>query len=160
MSTIANTTVHKRNSLLRSIAVAALVLGTLDLIDLVIFYGWATQTSAIAVMQYYASGALGLAAFAGGVATALLGLVFHYGVSFVVAAVFIVSANQLQVLRRHVILGGLLYGLAVYVVMNFIVLPLSAAPPLPFSMIALIQGIVAHLLLVGLPPALIVQRQV
>jgi hypothetical protein len=158
MSTNANTTVHNRNSLGRSIAVAALILGTLDLIDIVVFAGLATQTPPILVLQYYASGALGNAAFAGGLATALLGLVFHYGVSCVVAAVFILSANQLPVLRRNAILGGLLYGAAVFVVMNFLVLPLSAAPKLPFDVIALIQGIVAHVLLVGLPLGMIVRR--
>jgi len=64
------------------------------------------------VFQYIASAALGNAAFAGGLGTALLGLLFHYLTSFVIAAIFIVSANRIPLVRRNVIVGSLLYGVA------------------------------------------------
>jgi uncharacterized membrane protein YagU involved in acid resistance len=106
-----------------------------------------------------ASGALGNAAFEGGIATALLGAFFHFLVSFVVAGVFILSADRIPLLRRYAIPGALVYGFGVFIVMNLIVLPLSAAPPLPPpTTLQLIELIVVHLLVVGLTLGVIVRR--
>jgi uncharacterized membrane protein YagU involved in acid resistance len=106
-----------------------------------------------------ASGALGNAAFEGGIPTALLGLLFHFIVSFVVAGVFIVSADRIPLLRRYPIPGALVYGFGVLLVMNLIVLPLSAAPPLPAPTTPqLIELIVEHILVIGLTLGIIVRR--
>ncbi len=50
------------------------------------------------------------------------------------------------------------YGLAVYLVMNYVVLPLSATSSIRFSLGSLLGGLVGHALLVGLPVALIARR--
>src|SRR6266487_876231 len=132
MSTIASTSPATRNSLLRLSVIAGLIIGFADEI---IYHWFVTNVLGglplISVYQYIASGALGNAAFAGGIATALLGVLFHYLISIVIAGVFILSANRIPLLRRYLIPGSLLYGFGVFVVMNMIVLPLSAAPPLP-----------------------------
>lgn len=109
--------------------------------------------------QYIASGALGLVAFEGGIATALLGVFFHLIISFVISGVFIVSADRIPLLRRYAIAGSLLYGFGVFIVMNLIVIPLSAAPPLPPpAMPWLIEAIIEHIVLVGLPLGILVRR--
>jgi hypothetical protein len=151
-------TVNNQNSLIRPIVIGGLILGTLRLIDTLLIVWLTAQTPPLVVAQFFASGALGDSAFAGGLATALLGVIIHYGVSFVISAVFILSASRLPVLRRNAILGGLLYGVAVYFVMNFIVLPLSAAPPLEYPLPILIYGIIMHALEIGLPLGIIVRR--
>ena len=160
MTTIANTSPTTGNSLLRSSVIGGLIIGTAD----VIIYHWFV-TSVLggyplsSVLQYIASGALGQFAFAGGTATALLGLLFHYMISFVIAGVFILSANRIPFLRRHPFVGSLLYGFGVFFVMNMIVIPLSAAPPLPAPTTPqLIVNLIDHLLVVGLPLGIIVQR--
>jgi uncharacterized membrane protein YagU involved in acid resistance len=117
------------------------------------------KTPFILVWQYIASGALGMAAFEGGIATALLGVFFHLIISFVIASVFILSAGRIPLLRRYAIAGSLLYGFGVYIVMNMIVTPLSATPPIPAPTLPwLIEGILEHILLVGLPLGIIVRR--
>jgi hypothetical protein len=162
MSTLTSTSkshIH-RNSLLRSIVLGGLIIGIAD----AIVYHWFVSSvleghPLISVYQYLASGALGNAAFAGGIGTALLGVLFHFCVSFVVAAVFIVSADRIPLLRRYALPGALVYGVGVYIVMNLIVLPLSAAPPLPPPTTPqLIELIVVHLLVIGLPLGIIVRR--
>jgi hypothetical protein len=162
MSTITSTStshVH-RNSLLRSIVLGGLIIGIAD----AIIYHWFVSSilegyPLMAVYQYLASGALGNAAFEGGIGTALLGVFFHFFVSFVVAAVFILSADRIPLLRRHAIPASLVYGFGVFIVMNLMVLPLSAAPPLPPpTMPQLIVTIVDHLLVIGLPLGIIVRR--
>ncbi len=160
MSTIASTSPTTRNTLLRPIALGGLIIGTAD----AIIYHWIVSSvlggyPLTTVYQYIASGALGESAFAGGIATALLGVLFHYIVSFVVAGVFILSANRVSLLRRYPIVGSLLYGFGVFIVMNMIVTPLSAAPPLPAPTTPqLIVNIMDHVLIVGLPLGILVQR--
>jgi hypothetical protein len=160
MSAIASQSLDTRKSLLRSIVVGGLLIGTLD----AIVYHWIISNlmrgyPLINVYQYIASGALGDAAFAGGVATALLGLFFHFVVSFAVAAVFIVSADRMPFLRRNAILGSLVYGFCVLIVMNMIVVPLSGTPELPAPTVPdLIIDILDHVLVVGLPLGILVRR--
>jgi hypothetical protein len=132
MSTIASTSPATRNSLLRSSVIGGLIIGTADLI----IYHWLITSvlggyPLISVFQYIASGALGESAFAGGIATALLGVLFHFLISFVIAGVFFLCADRIPLLRRYAIAGSLLYGFGVFIVMTMIVIPLSATPPLP-----------------------------
>jgi uncharacterized membrane protein YagU involved in acid resistance len=102
---------------------------------------------------------MGDTAFAGGLATALLGLILEFVMTIIIAGVFILSADRISLLRRHVIIGSLLYGFGVFIVMNFIVLPLSAAPSLPAPpMWLLIEIVLEHILLIGLPLGILVQR--
>jgi hypothetical protein len=160
MSAIASTSPSIRNSLLRQIALGGLIIGTAD----AIIYHWFVSSvlggyPLTAVYQYMASGALGESAFAGGIATALLGVLFHYIISFVVAGVFILSANRISLLRHYPIVSALLYGFGVFIVMNMIVIPLSAAPPLPAPTTPqLIVNIVDHILVIGLPLGILVRR--
>ena len=101
---------------------------------------------------------MGDAAFAGGLATALLGLIIEFMMTIIIAGIFIFSADRIPLLRKHVIPGSLLYGFGVFIVMNFIVLPLSTAPTLPAPpMWLFIEIILEHVLLIGLPLGLLVR---
>jgi hypothetical protein len=160
MSTVTSTSIKQRNSLLRLPVIGGLVIGTAD----AIVYHWFVLSvlggsPLTSIYQYMASGALGDSAFAGGIATALLGVLFHFIVAFIVAGVFILSAGRISLLRRYPVLSSLLYGFGVFIVMNMIVIPLSAAPPLPASTTPqLIVTILDHILVIGLPLGLIVRR--
>ena len=106
-----------------------------------------------------ASGALGESAFAGGIATVFLGVLIHFFNSVVIAGVFILSANRISFLRHYPFVGSLLYGFGVFIVMNMIVTPLSAAPPLPAPTTSqLIVDILDHILVVGLPLGILVRK--
>jgi uncharacterized membrane protein YagU involved in acid resistance len=113
----------------------------------------------VRVMQSVASGLVGAQAYTGGVSTALLGVVAHFFIATVVATLFYVASRHLEFLLDHYIVAGLLYGAAVYFVMNFVVLPLSAfraraAPTLSGRAI----GLIIIMLCIGLPIAAIVRR--
>jgi uncharacterized membrane protein YagU involved in acid resistance len=160
MSPASSTSLNNRNLLLRSIALGGMIIGIVHLIiQEWLVFSLLYNNPFISVLQYLASGALGNAAFEGGLATALLGVLFHFVVSFVVAGVFVLSADRIPLLRRYVIVGSLLYGIGVFIVMNFIVLPLSAAPPLPAPTTPqLIELVIEHILVSGLPLGLLIQR--
>lgn len=129
-----------------------LAAGVLDAVDGVIAYG--TQGfDPIQVLQYIASGLLGKASFEGGLATAGLGTILHFLIAFVAAAVFVVAGRWISVLKRRPVTFGLLYGAAVYLFMNYLVLPLSAVGHSPFKLGLFLNGVIGHALFVGLPIA-------
>jgi hypothetical protein len=159
MATITSIPLTNSNSLLRPIALGGMFIFISQFIHQWIVITLIQKTPFILVWQYIASGALGTAAFEGGIATALLGVLFHLIISFVIAGVFILSAYRIPLLRRYAIAGSLLYGFGVFTVMNMIVTPLSATPPIPAPTIPwLIEAIIEHTLLVGLPLGVLVQR--
>jgi uncharacterized protein YacL len=147
-------------SLLRSMVLCGVIIGIIHSI----IHHWIVSSilggyPLITVYQYMASGALGNAAFEGGIPTALLGALFHFIVSFVVAAVFILSADRIPLLRRYALPGALIYGFGVLIVMNLVVLPLSKAPPLPAPTAPqLIELILEHILVIGLTLGILVRR--
>ena len=160
MSTIASTPLSNRKSYLRLSVITGLMIGTADLI----LYNWLVTSvlggvPLISLYQYIASGALGESAFAGGIAIAFIGVLFHVLISIVIAGVFILGVDRIPLLRRYLIPGSLLYGFGVFIVMNLIVTPLSAAPTLPTPTTPeLILIILDHLLFFGLLLGIVVQR--
>jgi hypothetical protein len=159
MTTITSASLNTRASTLRSIALGGTMVAILHLIvqDWLVF-SLLGQRPFILVIQYVASGALGNAAFAGGLATAVLGLLIHFLISFIVAGVFILSIDRISLLRRNIIFGSILYGFIVFVVLYYVVLPLSAAPPVPLQLMDIIELTIEHILVIGLPLGLFVQR--
>lgn len=159
MSAISLTSTSKSNALLRPIVIGGIFIFLSQIIHQWITITLIQKTPFILVWQYIASGALGAPAFEGGIATALLGVFFHLIISVVIASVFILVAARMPLLRRYTILGSLLYGFGVFIVMNMLVAPLSAAPPLPApSLPWLIEGLIEHTLFVGLPLGILVRR--
>jgi hypothetical protein len=136
----------------RAILYATVVVGVLDAADGVVFRGLQGQNP-IQVLQYIASSLLGARSFSGGLATAGLGVLLHFAVVLVVAAIYILASRRVAVLRMQWVLMGLLYGVAVWAVMNLVLLPLTAVAPSPITTAAVANGIIGHALFVGLPSA-------
>jgi len=139
------------------IAGATLLVGILDISDAFIFYGLRGITPT-RTLQGIASGVLGRTAFGMGRSSALLGLFFHFFIAFSATTVFLFASRKLP-LARHPWLYGALFGIALYVVMNYIVLPLSKiglrpTPPL----IPLLNGVAALVFCIGIPLAFIARR--
>jgi hypothetical protein len=103
-----------------------------------------------------AMGLLGSRAFQGGAGMWVLGVILHFTIAFGAAAVYCLVARRLTFLRENFIVCGLFYGIAVWLVMNLVVLPLSAFPVKTntFTRAGLTQGIVTHMLIIGLPIAI------
>lgn len=141
-----------------TILLGGLVAGVLDATDGVVAYYLAYGMNPIQVLQYIASGALGAASFKGGLLTAGAGVLFHFFIAFTVAAVFYIGCRLIPKLINFYIAVGLLYGAAVYLVMNLLVLPLSAVAPSAFSLPLFLNGIIGHALFVGLPIAWFAHR--
>lgn len=134
-----------------------LLVGVLDGLDAVIFFGL-SGVSPVRIFQHVASGLLGRASFSGGVATVALGVVLHFLIAFIITIIYYAASLRFPVLIQRAILCGTLYGVAVYLVMNYVVIPLSAAQSTTFSTGAFLNGVIGHALLVGLPIGLVTKH--
>jgi uncharacterized membrane protein YagU involved in acid resistance len=88
---------------------------------------------------------LGKRAYAEGMDTVLLGLLLQYIMMFMMVATYYLFSRRFAGLCRHPWRYGLLYGVLLYIVMNDIVLPLSAAAKTPFVMSWILGSIAMHL---------------
>jgi hypothetical protein len=136
-------------------AVAGGLIGaTLDIIYAFVFHGL-RGIAPVSILQSIASGVMGMSAYSGGAATAMLGALLHLAIVVIAALVFLAASRRWRWLVEHPIVSGAVFGLCMYGVMNFIVVPLSAFPtPQTFGALSLITGLLAHVFLVGVPIAL------
>ena len=137
----------------QALLLGTLTVGVLDILDAFVFFGL-RGVPATAILQAIASGVLGREAFAGGSGTAALGLALHFVIAFGVVAVYHLASRRFPALARNPLLLGPLYGILVYLVMNEVVLPLSAAMTGPRTLPILVNGLLIHAFGVGLPAAL------
>jgi len=78
------------------------------------------------IMQAIAGGLLGKATFNGGVATMILGAALQEVMGVLIAAIYVVLSKTVAGLLRRWVASGLVYGVIVFFVMNYVVVPLSA----------------------------------
>ena len=149
------------NSAATAILIGGGIAGLCDITYAIVF-SWAMRgTSPLRLLQSVASGLLGKSAFDGGWFTAALGLCLHFFIALSAAVIFYLASRIFPVLARQAFLAGAVYGLAIYAVMNLVVLPLSAFPfPMKFAPLATITGVLVHIFLVGVPIALAIRRWV
>ncbi|HCK85033.1 MAG TPA: hypothetical protein DHW63_11115 [Hyphomonadaceae bacterium] len=117
------------NNYAAAILWGGLAAGALDIVYAFVVYGPLSYGLTLTeVLQSVAAGWLGReASHAGGLATALIGLVTHFTIATAMAAVFVAASARLTFLAARPLLWGLLYGIVLYVAMNYVVVPLSAA---------------------------------
>ena len=142
----------------RAIVAGGMAAATLDAVDALVAYKLVYGMSPLVIYQFVASGLLGKSAYAGGATAALLGVAVHLLVSFTAATVFVLTSERLPGLRRDAVGWGLAFGVVVYVVMTFVVTPLSRIGASMPSLPLLANGVLGHAFLVGLPIALAARR--
>jgi hypothetical protein len=136
-----------------------LLAGLLDGLDAIVYFGLKARVSAGRIFHFIASGLIGIhASIQLGWLGVLLGVILHFTIAIGAAGVFYLSALKFPLLVRRPFLSGAIFGLGLYFFMNRVVVPLSAVPKNPnavFSWIDLASGFFAHIVLIGIPIALI-----
>jgi hypothetical protein len=123
--------------------------GLLDAVYATVLWGFIIGDNPAGVWQSVAAGLLGKASYDGGSGTVLLGLVLHFFIAFVMALIYVRASRRLPVLIERPVLMGVLYGAALYVIMNFGVVPLSAIGFHAPSLKGAIGALIPHVLFVG-----------
>jgi hypothetical protein len=146
MSVAASSLISHRGGLGLPILVGGALAGTLDFISAVITFG-------PGVSKAIAGGLLGRQVIqTGGWFEWTLGLILHFFIAFSAATIYCLASRGLPFLRDHWLVCGMFYGIAVFLVMNLVVLPLCALHAAgPFQLRGLVQGVVVHMLIIGLP---------
>jgi len=107
---------------LKCILYAGLVAGTVDIAAAAAI----NMVGLGVILRAVASGLLGHAAFQGDSWVAALGMALQWAMSIIIAAIYVLAGLKLPILFRRWILFGTLYGVVVFFVMNYVVMPLSA----------------------------------
>lgn len=136
-----------------TILLAGLVAGALDI--LAAFASYTSQGATVeGILKYIAAGLIGASALKGGTEMAALGLLCHFVLTTGMSAVYLGAALKLRMLVERPWLWGSLFGVATWVVMVYVVVPLSGAPgwklPQGWNIVA---GLLAHIFYVGVPIA-------
>jgi hypothetical protein len=134
-----------RPKLLRPILVGGAIAGTLDIVAAFITFGMNSP-------KFIAAGLIGRQAIRGGAPAWILGLLLHFFIAFSAAAIYCLASRKLGFLKEHFLVCGMFYGIAIYLVMNLVVLPLCALHATgPYQLPGLLQGLIVHMFLIGLP---------
>lgn len=138
----------------RAILYGTLAVGVLDIFDAIVFFGALRGVPPIAILHSIASGLLGRAAYQGRWRTAALGLGLHFLIAMAIVTTYVLASRRWRILTRRPWILGPLYGILVYAVVNSIVLPLSATVVGSKTWPIVVNGLLIHMLGVGLPSAL------
>lgn len=139
------------------VSLGGLAIGTLDLAFASVFWQSHGVTPA-RILQSVAAGVLGEASFAGGTASAMLGACLHYFIATMFVVVYRFAGLRHAGLRRHPVSCGLAYGVLLYLAMNFVVVPLSAAAAPGFGNVPWVASSVAMHAVFGVMCALFARR--
>ena len=146
-------------STLAKISVAAGLFAAIVEMIFVLPIQYLLGNSPAVVFQSIASGALGKRAFDEGMSAVVLGIGVHVLISLVSAALFTAAAFRWEFLRRRPIVSGALYGVLAYVVMTFLVIPLSAIGfRWPRSLPLFLISLAIHMFAFGVPIAVVCAR--
>jgi len=149
---------RRRKSKFVTVIQTCLLTGTLDALAAILI---SYQIPPAVIFKFIASGWFGREAMSGGTSMVLWGLIFHY----LIAAFFTVTLLLLYPLiakaLKNKYLIGIIYGLAIWVIMNFVVLPMTNIPKSRghLELISLLKGIAALIICIGLPVALIADHE-
>lgn len=152
-----------RNSTARAIFWAWLVAGCLDISSAIVI--WMMRDVRITRgFRGIATGLLGREAAItnGGTGVAMLGLALHFFIMLGWTMVFYLASRGAPALIRRPLPSGIAFGVLVYLIMYWVVVPLSRIGPRPhsFNLSATsdLAAILIHICLIGLPIALILSR--
>jgi len=142
--------------MLRPIAIATAVSGSLDILWAMILTLWFGR-HVPDMLRFVASGPFPQAT-EWGAPGAFLGLLVHFTLMGIMAAIFVLAAQRFPDIVRSPLKWGILYGLVTYVAMNWVVVPIRFHAPLPPKAVSIATQLFAHIVLVGIPFALITAR--
>jgi len=142
--------------MLKPIAIATAISGTLDILFamiLTLIFGREIPN----MLRYVASGPFP-AATDMGTGGAVLGLIVHFTLMAIMASALMFYVRRRPDYLDRPLLVGLAYGLITYVIMNIIVVPLRFHTPLLPRPLSVATQLFAHIVLVGIPMALVAAR--
>jgi hypothetical protein len=138
-------------SLIKAIVLSGAIIGIADGLAAITSAYFSRGITPDIVFKYVASGAVGNQAFEGGIAMITLGILFHFFIALSFTALFFIVASELKFLLQKMFLSGMVYGIFIWLVMNFGVIPLSQTPTSTFRFSQVVVGLLIHIFVIGIP---------
>lgn len=110
------------------------------------------------VFKYIASGLLGKAAFEAGGSSIIVGIVVHFFIAVTATFIFYQFYKRYGQALRPIVLFGGVYGIWIWVFMNYVVIPLSLIGTYPSNLYQMVTGLLVHIFVIGVPMALLVSK--
>ena len=154
-TTISNSITHHEQDKFRTISLTALLTGILQIASIVLKYLIENGRGPLSLFKYIASGVFGKEALDGGILMITWGLVIHFMIAFLCTVFLFLIYPGLSRWLKNKFLTGALYGISIWAIMNFIVLPLSKINKLPTGTNEAILAASLLVLTIGMPTALI-----
>lgn len=108
------------------------------------------HTSPLVIFRYIASAVFGKAAFTGGSQMIWWGVLFHYVIAIAFSVCLFMLYPHIKKLLPNKYMIALIYGIVIWLFMNFLVLPLTNVPKQHFKTYGVITGILALIICIGL----------
>jgi uncharacterized membrane protein SirB2 len=151
MSSTSDTTPSpSAGSVIAAILAGGFMAATFDFFAAMLIYGG----TASGVAKAIARGWFGMAVKAMPPIVDVIGIASHYGILLIAASIFVLTSLRFPVLRQRAWITGPLFGVCIYIVMHFVIVPLSQAPPSSPKGIQFVEEFCGHLFVIGLPIAL------
>ncbi|MBA4136180.1 MAG: hypothetical protein C0518_02550 [Opitutus sp.] len=132
----------------RTLGLATLVCGVAD-ITFVILGMLVRGSDPLRMLQGIAFSVLGRDTYQGGLMTAALGLLLHFGVAAGATGHYALLATFVRPVLRHPLIAGVLFGIYFHFLMQLVVLPLTLIPERPLFPAMWWVQLIAHATCVG-----------
>ena len=142
--------------MLKPIAIATAVSGTLDILFAMILTIWFGREIGN-MLRFVASGPFP-AATGMGASGAILGLLVHFALMAIMATAFMLLVRWRPGLLETPWRTALAFGVITYFAMNWLVVPLRFGTPLPPKTMSIATQLFAHIVLVAIPFVVIARR--
>lgn len=143
---------EKKVSFLVSALVAGLIVGVFDAIAASVYSYVLFGSSPDKVFRYVATGVFGKEAFTGGLVTAVWGLFFHFIAAIGWTVLFYLLCPKINFFSSSKFIAGVGYGIFVWLMMSFVVIPISNVPAAAFHFsLRTVIMIMIHMFIIGVP---------
>jgi hypothetical protein len=141
------------------IAGAALLVGTLDIATAFADYYIQTGKGPDGVLRYIAGSLFGPSAFTGGSEMIVYGLLLHYLIALIFTIIFYLIYPKIPLMAQHPVAAAVLYGIFIWLVMTFIVVPSTKIKTGPFDWLRAVKAIIILVLMIGVPLSLLARKR-
>jgi hypothetical protein len=118
----------------------------IDLMAIFVIWQVFENIPPLVILQAIATSLMGDAAYQAGAKAGMLGLVLHFFVAFCFTAGYVFTSGYISALRKHPFIFGPLYGIVAYLIMGYIVVPLTLATfGRPDSVFTLARSVLMHM---------------
>jgi len=149
---------YSGKAIVRAIIIATVIAGTLDILS-AFAYAILADGTPLGVLSGIGSAIVDREAFANPYILPAIGLALHFGIMIVMATAYLLAASRIPLLNRLPVLSGIGYGLALWGVMYWVVLPHRWPTMFPvdprLDPKGFAEDLFSHIILVGIPIALV-----